>query len=277
MLSLSQYAYITSPTPSKVKLPNNPSFPIEEVQFKGGDDLTMAGWFTPPQNEATIILLHGYGNNRTSMLWHAEQLTAAGYGVLMYDERASGESEGSHRSYGWQDPADVGGAITYLNGRSDINPDKIGIAGCSIGGQIALQSAVAYPEIKAIWAGDPSGVRASDHAFPKRPADALVKFVRYIQDLELTLFLNLDAPPPLKNSVGSIAPRPITWVVSGKQGRFASAEKNDVLYVAQSAGENSEIWIIEESKHCNGPNLIPEEYAAKMVTFFNNSLDISPE
>jgi len=67
----------------------------------------MAGWFIPSRNYATIILLHGYGGSRTAMIWHAEQLVEAGYGVLMYDERASGKSEGTHRSYGWEDTRDL--------------------------------------------------------------------------------------------------------------------------------------------------------------------------
>ena len=101
-----------APAPSQVEIPADLSFKVEEVTFKGGDDLDMAGWFTPPQNGATIILLHGYGGNRTSMIWHAQTLVKAGYGVLLYDERASGESAGQRRSFGWEDPIDVGGALT---------------------------------------------------------------------------------------------------------------------------------------------------------------------
>src|SRR5512139_2035087 len=88
-----------APAPSQVEIPNDLAFQVEEVTFKGGDNLTLAGWFTPPENGATIILLHGYGGNRTAMIWHAQVLVKAGYGVLMYDERASGESEGTQRSY----------------------------------------------------------------------------------------------------------------------------------------------------------------------------------
>ena len=84
------------------------------MTFTGGDGVTLAGWFAPPENGATIILLHGYGGNRLGMRWHAEVLVEAGYGVLMYDERASGESGGTVRSFGWQDGADVGGAVEYL-------------------------------------------------------------------------------------------------------------------------------------------------------------------
>jgi hypothetical protein len=129
----------TAPAPSRVEIPPDLPFEVSSVSFTGGDGLRLAGWYVPTQNGATIILLHGYGGNRTGMLWHAGVLAQAGYGLLMYDERASGESDGEHRSYGWEDPADVGGALEYLSGLPKVEYDRIGIAGCSIGGQIALQ------------------------------------------------------------------------------------------------------------------------------------------
>jgi pimeloyl-ACP methyl ester carboxylesterase len=113
-----------APAPSQVEIPDDLAFQVEEVTFQGGDDLTMAGWFTPPQNGATIILLHGYGGNRTAMMWHAQQLVEAGYGVLLYDERASGESEGQRRSFGWEDPVEVGGGRSRCKPRLFIQRSK---------------------------------------------------------------------------------------------------------------------------------------------------------
>jgi len=134
----------TAPAPSEVNIPPDLPFQVEEVTFAGGDDLRLAGWKVPSQNGATVILLHGYGGNRLGMLWHAKQLVSAGYGVLMYDERASGESQGTRRSYGWEDPPDARGAARYIKTEAG-RQERIGIAGCSIGGQIAVQSAAYFP------------------------------------------------------------------------------------------------------------------------------------
>ncbi len=80
MIERNIYSTITEtmPTPSEVDIPPDLPFDVEEVKFEGGDGLTMAGWKVPSQNGATIILLHGYGGNRTAMLWHAKQLVDAG-------------------------------------------------------------------------------------------------------------------------------------------------------------------------------------------------------
>lgn len=257
------------PTPSTVEIPRDLSFQVEPVTFPGGDDLKMAGWFVPARNGATIILLHGYGGNRTGMLWHAEQLARAGYGVLLYDERASGESAGKNRSYGWQDAADVGGAVRYLRNRAQANPQKIGIAGCSIGGQIALQGAAYYPEIGAVWADGPSGIRASDLPPPHNWATGIATLSGYIIDWMYVWRLDIPPPASMTEIIGMIAPRPILMVAGGTPHPHFGAEAGRVEYLARYAGKNATLWIIPEAYHCDGPIQRPEEYAARMVGFFD--------
>jgi uncharacterized protein len=261
-----------APAPSAVTLPGDLPFTIEEVTFAGGDDLALAGWFTPPQNGATIILLHGYGGNRTAMIWHAQQLVEAGYGVLMYDERASGESAGQRRSYGWEDPVDVGGALRYLSSRSEVDAQKIGIAGCSIGGQIALQAATRYPDLKAVWADGPSIVRPADLPAPTNWATALDFLSVSIIDTMYQARLPITPPPPLIDCIDDIAPRPIMLVGGGKVLSDFGSEAPRAARYAQYAGPNAEVWVIPEAVHCDGPIQHPDEYAARLVQFFDEAL-----
>ncbi|HET9914535.1 MAG TPA: hypothetical protein VFQ13_21745, partial [Anaerolineales bacterium] len=67
MIDRNIYSVITetAPAPSEVTVPPDLPFDVEEVTFEGGDDLRMTGWKVPSQNGATVILLHGYGGNRT--------------------------------------------------------------------------------------------------------------------------------------------------------------------------------------------------------------------
>ena len=218
MIERNIYSVITEtmPAPSEVNIPSGLSYDVEEITFEGGDGLRMAGWNVPSQNGATVILLHGYGGNRTSMLWHAEQLVNAGYGVLMYDERASGESEGTRRTYGWEDPRDVQGAIRFIETGSGNSGGRIGIAGCSIGAQISLQSAAYYPEIGAVWADGPSSVRARDLPAPKNPIMALIILGNYSLDWMFEIRLGTDAPAPMIEIIDNISPRPIMLVGGGQ-------------------------------------------------------------
>lgn len=274
MIERNLFSVITesAPAPSQVEIPAGLSFAVEEVTFLSEDGLRMAGWYVPSRNGALVILLHGYGGNRTAMLWHAEQLTQAGYGVLMYDERASGESEGTYRSYGWEDPRDVGGALAFLSQKDGV--DKLGIAGCSIGGQIALQGAAYYPHVGAVWADGPSTVRAHDIGNPTNPIYALLVAGNYMLDWMFEVRLGIDAPTPMIEIIDTIAPRPIMLVGSGIPFPFVGSEGEHLKYFAQYAGENAELWVLPDAGHCAGPAVRPEEYSARMVEFFDTAFGL---
>ena len=264
----------SSPAHSQVEIPSELPFDVEEVTFLSEDGLKIAGWYVPPENGALVILLHGYSGNRTAMIWHAYQLTEAGYGVLMYDERASGESEGEYRSFGWEDPRDVGGALLFLNEKDEIEPDKIGIAGCSIGGQIALQGAAYYPQVGAVWADGPSTIRASDISRPTNPIYALLVVANYMLDWMFELKLGIEAPPPMLEIIDDIAPHPIMLVGGGVSRPFTGSEGDHLTLYLEHAGKNAELWVIPEAYHCDGPLRRPDEYASRMVEFFDEAFDL---
>lgn len=257
------------PTPSLVAVPPELPLAVEEVTFAGGEGLEMAGWYIPPQNGATIILLHGYYGNRTQMTWHAGVLAEGGYGVLMYDERASGESEGDHRSFGWEDPADVGGALGYLNGRLETDPTRIGIAGCSIGGQIALQSMAMYPQLGAVWADGSAVVNTGDTPWGFSLNSILAMPTNYFMDWIMAAKLGRSVPTGITKIIGAIEPRPILLVAAGP-------EATSIEYLASFAGPSTQVWIIPEAHHCGGLASRPEEYSARMLAFFDKALQNSP-
>lgn len=258
-----------APAPSQVEIPPGFQVPVQEITFAGGDNLTLAGWYVPPKNGAVIILLHGYGGNRQDMIWHAQQLYEAGYGLLLYDERASGESEGSQRTVGWRDPVDVGGAIRYLQSKPGVNVNQIGIVGCSIGGQIALQAAAAQPEIQAVWADGAAAVRARDLPPTNHPILFLTRPSNYLMDWLLAQKLDMSLPPAMIDLIGGIEETPITLVAGGTSHPLFGAEAQLQQRFAAFAGKNTEVWVIEEAYHCDGPAYRPDEYAERMVFFFD--------
>jgi pimeloyl-ACP methyl ester carboxylesterase len=278
MIERNVYAFVTEtePAPSHVGIPPNLLFTLEQVEFEGGDNLMMAGWRVPSQNGVTIILLHGYGGNRTAMLWHAKRLVKAGYGVLLYDERASGESEGTRRSYGWEDPRDVHGAIRFIQMDANHSSERIGIMGCSIGAQIALQSTANDPELGAVWADGPSTVRARDLPIPRNPMVALMTLGNYSLDWVYAMGLHMKAPPAMVDIIGNIAPRPIMMVGGGTPQPLAGSEADMMIPgYAKAAGSNAQVWIIPEAVHCDGPARRPDEYAQRMVEFFDTAFGIT--
>ena len=68
-------------------------------------------------------------------------LVEHGYGVLLFDRRGEGASEGDPNIFGWAGDRDLHAAAEYLQGRPDVDPDRIGGIGFSVGGEMLLQAA----------------------------------------------------------------------------------------------------------------------------------------
>ena len=129
-----------------------PSPDYREVAFEAGDGVDLSGWYRPTRNGATILVVHGGGGDRTGAVAHAELLVRHGYGVLLYDARGRGKSEGTQNSYGWGWPEDVAGALAFLKTRDEVDPDRIGALGLSTGADVLVQVAGQRTDLKAVVA-----------------------------------------------------------------------------------------------------------------------------
>ncbi|MFP3854813.1 MAG: alpha/beta hydrolase [Anaerolineales bacterium] len=218
-------AYL-APAPSEVVLPVDFPHELQPVQFKSDGALRLHGWLIEPDLPAIVILLHGYDANRTAMLWHADQLARAGFGILLYDERASGMSGGEQRSYGWQDPTDVSAALDWLQANPSTSGSAIGIGGCSIGAQIALQAAASDSRLKAVWADGPSIVRPHDLPPPHNWASAISVISSRVTDWTFAAILGRIPPPPLLEQLPTIEKTPV-MLVGGAQASISSDPNRD--------------------------------------------------
>lgn len=247
--------------------PGGPGY--EDIQFRSTDGLKLSGWYLPSRNGAVIILVHSYYGDRRQTLPIAEMLARHGYGILMYDQRASGESEGEVRSLGWLDIPDVSQAVVYLQSRAGIDKkNRIGVYGCSVGGAIALAAAADNQAIAAVAADAPSPLTFDEMYSPAGdPAWAVnlpiyALYYRFVSLRAWTL-------PPISTgqAIRQIAPRPLLLISTGQDGELA---RINMLF--DTAGEPKEHWNIPEASHCSGPSARPDEYEQHLVDFFNFSL-----
>ena len=63
----------------------------------------------PSRNRAAVIVVPG----RSGPAAHARMLARHGYGVLLFDRRGEGESEGDVNAFGWGGDADIKAAVTF--------------------------------------------------------------------------------------------------------------------------------------------------------------------
>lgn len=243
-------------------IPTDYGLVYEDVTFTADDGIILSGWFIPSDNGAVIIVLHGYGGDRTGYnMLPIEVLARHGYGVLIYDLRGHGESGGHTRSRGWQDVGDLDKAIRYLQDRPDVGASPIGVLGFSVGAQIALSTAPHNTAIKALIADGPGYTNLAD-LMDERGLQLVDDWVA-MKALEWRT--GVKPLPAIVDTIGQISPRPILFVESGDEA--PSGE-----YFFRRASEPKELWTIPEATHTTKFITRPEEYAAKMLAFFDKAL-----
>ena len=92
----------------------------------------------PSRNRAAVVVVHAGGGDRTGPVDHVRLLARHGYGVLVYDSRGRGTSEGTPNPFGWDWDKDVAGAVAFLRERPDVDPNRIGGLGLSTGADVLL-------------------------------------------------------------------------------------------------------------------------------------------
>lgn len=110
-----------------------------------------------------VVMCHGFTGQRSEAhrlsVLTARELAARGVASLRFDFRGSGDSAGDFRDMTISgEIADARAAFQYLASRPEVDADKIGISGLSMGGLVSACLAGRDPRIKAVclWsaAGD---------------------------------------------------------------------------------------------------------------------------
>lgn len=127
----------------------------EDFPVTAPDGALLRGWKVRPEspNGAWVLLFHGVADNRVGTIGQSEILLGAGYGVVMMDQRAHGESGGEMATYGWLERGDTRAVLDALVASE--HPAHIFALGESMGAGIALQSAGVDPRIEAVAAEAP--------------------------------------------------------------------------------------------------------------------------
>ncbi|HSD83184.1 MAG TPA: alpha/beta fold hydrolase [Anaerolineae bacterium] len=257
--------------PARVSLggitPRDKGLSYEDVTLTTADGLSLQGWYLPSRNRAAIILLHGYGGNRLEVLDRAALLAQHDYGVLLYDERGSGESGGDQRTFGWLDVNDVSLALAYLQARAEIDPQRIGLLGFSIGGQIALRAAAQSDHVKVVVAEEPGFARISD--VPDLPGlmDNFYDVSYWIGERWLSLRTGAPIPTGVVDELKRMTPRPILFTATGQDyGRAL------VRYFYEQAADPKEWWEVPETDHGNSLRARPQEYEHIVIDFLDRGL-----
>ena len=237
--------------------------PHEEVKLHTADGLELEGWYVPSRNRAAVIVFPGRSGTRRQ----ARMLARHGYGVLLYDRRGEGRSDGDPNSFGWDFDKDIRAGIDFLRDRADVDPRRIGGLGLSVGGEMMLETASETPELAAV-VSDGAGSRSM--AEEVDDADGLNKLptaLMYgVRDLTNAVLQDRLPPENLEDLVGRIAPRPVFFIHAGAD---EVGHRNPELFAA--AGEPKQIWEAAGG-HTAGIERDRAEYERRVVGFLDRWL-----
>jgi uncharacterized protein len=241
-----------------------PSAAYRSVTFRASDGLALAGWYRPSRNGAAVLLVHGGGGDRTGAVAHAQMLARHGYGVLVYDARGRGESDGSPNGYGWDWGKDVAGALAFLKGRDDVDPDRIGALGLSTGADVAIEVAAQRTDVAAVVAdGAAAGSFEDWHRLRGTELGLPIGWVMFTT----IRVLSGDAPgPPLEDLIARVR-SPLLLVSAG------TAEERDFNVLYDRVGNPAvQHWNLPEAHHTDAIHEQRREYERRVMAFFDDQL-----
>jgi uncharacterized protein len=240
--------------------------PYTEVAFRTSDGLRLAGWYVPSRNGAAVIVSPGRSR---AVQRHAAMLIRHGYGVLVFDRRGEGRSEGDPNLLGWDGEKDLLAALRFMRGRTDLDDARIGGLGLSVGGEMLLQTA-AHSRALAAVVSEGAGMRSFHEAVHLPWSERLFGATFFAVATTATAVLADDMPPAgLTELVGKIAPRPILLIAGGR-GQPNEKSLNPLFFAA--AGPPKSLWVIPEAGHTAGLEARPREYERRVVGFFDEAL-----
>ena len=236
----------------------------ENVSFTTSDGLRLQGWFVPSRNGATVIAFPG----RSGPQKHARMLVAHGYGVLLFDRRGEGASEGDPNMFGWKGDRDLRAATDYLRSRPDVDSERIGGIGLSVGGEMLIHAAAHSGAFKAVVSEGSSGQSIRDDITNNGVFDGILAGTGVTA--ATAVFTSTLPPPSLKSEVPKIASTAVFFVY-GEHGQGGTeTQPNKRFYAA--AREPKQIWEVPNGQHIAGITTAPAEYERRVIGFFDEHL-----
>jgi len=232
--------------------------PYQEIELLTSDGVRLGAWYTSPQNNALILVAHGYGDRRSEDFYAL--FAERGYGVLAWDFRGHGASGGDIVTLGYNEVLDVEAALAYALAQPDV--EHIGGWGGSMGAVTMIRATAKLPEIEALVVDSPFAT-LEDELDLRVPYPLLNPLIHYFAERETGLRLDLVRPV---DEIGLISPRPV-FIIQGMGDTMVPLDSAQRLYDA--AGEPRQLWTEPDAPHLNMYAYYRTRYTRQVIKFFD--------
>jgi pimeloyl-ACP methyl ester carboxylesterase len=255
--------------------PEQFGLPYEKLSFKTPDGIELKGWFIPSPrgDKRTLIMCHGWGDNKGELLKQTYFLNeSGGFNLLYFDFRSHGESGGKITTIGGLETIDFGAAVAWLRANKPDFSDRVGVFGLSMGAAVTVASMPDHPDLRCSVVESPysdyRGVIArwawNHMRIPRFPLLSItMRILRWrVGDHKVDSFNPVEA-------AGRIAPRPL-FVIGGEKDDLMP--EDDVRRVFDAAREPKQLWIVPGAYHAKCREAADVEYDTRVTGFFSRNM-----
>lgn len=108
---------VNNPKPKNLKFPSQK---YKTVLLKSNKKIEC--WLIKNEkSKGTIILFHGYGSEKSSLISKSDEFLKLGYSTMLVDFMGSGNSEGNQTTIGYKEAQEVKSTFDYLNQKGEKN------------------------------------------------------------------------------------------------------------------------------------------------------------
>ncbi len=245
--------------------------PYENVEFEDSRGTLVKGWYIKGvARKGNVIILHGGHRSRMYVAPRIEFLHQAGYGILLFDFQAHGETKGDFTTYGYNEAENSHAAVRYL--RERFPEEKIAFIAPSMGGASLLVRGKTI-DIADAYVFEAVYSRFSNMAglFFEMQFGLSGKMLSpiYLYLFELYTDVDLEMMSPIEE-VGKIS-SPVL-VMGGEKDNLVPPEDVRAFYEGLGS-EDKELWIIPKSEHYDLYLFVPDEYARRVLAFLGKTID----
>jgi len=271
-LFIASHSYKFPKEPNKYT-PAKYGFEFEEISIPTENNKNLYGWWVPAENPEkknlpTIILIHGWSRNVDRMMSYIKQLHPAGYNLLAFDSRCHGRSDDDKFSSLVKYTEDIGAALNFVEKVPNVDKNRIGLLGLSMGGAASIYRASFDKRVKTVVTvgafSHPEKVMSLQFKRHKIPSFPFIWIIFRYMELRIGKKFNEIAP---ENNIAKSDAK--FFLIHGMDDETAPVVQADELYQA-SKKDNTILWKIEGRAHSNC-NHHPE-FWPKVLELLKNSL-----
>lgn len=234
---------------------------FKDVELMTEDNVKLSAWYTPPKNGAVILVAHGYGDKRPEDFYAL--FASHGYGVIAWDFRAHGKSEGEFSSLGYYEMLDAKAALDFVLAQPGV--EHVGAWGGSMGAVTMIRATAHYPEIEALVADSPFAT-LQDEMDLRVPLPIMRSLIRFFAERKSGVTLDRVSPV---DDIARIGPRPV-FIIQGMADGMVPLDSAQRLY--EAAGEPRQLWVEKDVPHLNMYAYYKTRYTKRVIRFFDEYL-----